>query len=205
MLRVIAGELGGRRLRAPPGLRTRPTTDRVREALFNILGPPPPSARVLDLYAGSGALGIEALSRGAAQAIFVEQDARVCRQISDNLASLGLSGRGQVRCGRVLSLVPQLVQNASRIAPFDWVFADPPYDSDELPALLAQLCRLPLLSADAQIIVERSRRDSDSLAQQIVESATEVPLRLTDSRRYGDTALLFFSLTPPGVQPTEGP
>lgn len=205
MLRVIAGELGGRRLRAPPGMGTRPTTDRVREALFSILGPPPPGARVLDLYAGSGALGIEALSRGAAQALFVEQDARVCRQISDNLASLGLVGRGQVRCGRVLSLLPQLAQSAVRDAPFSWVFADPPYDSNELPALLTQLCRRSLLSHDAQIIVERSRRDADSVAQQIVTSAPASALQLTDSRRYGDTVLLFFALTPPVELPTEGP
>ncbi len=205
MLRVIAGELGGRRLRAPSGLRTRPTTDRVREALFNILGPPPPSARVLDLYAGSGALGIEALSRGAAQAVFVEQDARACRQISENLRSLGLAGRGSVSSGRVLALLPQLVQSVSRSAPFSWVFADPPYDSDELPRLVAQLCRLPILSGDAQIIVERSRRDADQLAQQLQAVAAESSLQLTDSRRYGDTVLLFLSLTPPGVQPTEGP
>ena len=99
---------------------------------------------MLDLYAGSGALGIEALSRGAAQAIFVEQDARVCRQISDNLASLGLAGRGVVRCGRAVSLLPQLAQSAERVAPFTWVFADPPYDSDELPALMARLGRLSL-------------------------------------------------------------
>lgn len=205
MLRVIAGQLGGRRLRTPSGLSTRPTADRVREALFNILGPPPPSARVLDLYAGSGALGIEALSRGAAQAIFVEQDARVCRQISDNLASLGLAGRGVVRCGRAVSLLPQLAQSAERVAPFSWVFADPPYDSDELPALMARLGRMSLLAADAQIIIERSRRDADSLAQTITSETPQSPFRLTDSRRYGDTVLLFFSLLPPGLQPTEGP
>ena len=96
MLRIIAGELGGRRLRTPAGRLTRPTADRVREALFNILGPPPEGAAVLDLYAGSGALGIESLSRGAAHATFVEQDAQVCRTIATNLRELGLAERATV-------------------------------------------------------------------------------------------------------------
>src|ERR1700712_2454901 len=96
MLRVISGEHGGRRLRTPAGLRTRPTADRVRQALFNILLPPPPGSVVLDLYAGTGALGIEALSRGAARAVFVDDDKVACQVLRDNLRLLGLSGRATV-------------------------------------------------------------------------------------------------------------
>jgi 16S rRNA (guanine966-N2)-methyltransferase len=91
-LRVVAGEFKGRRLQAPRGSRTRPTADRVREALFSMLGDVG-DARVLDLYAGSGALGIEALSRGAGSAVFVERDARAAAAIERNLDSLGLEAR----------------------------------------------------------------------------------------------------------------
>ena len=99
MLRIIAGELGGRRLRAPAGLATRPTTDRVREALFNILvSSPLPlyGGTVLDLYAGSGALGIEALSRGASSVVFVEQDPQAAKILRQNLHELSLSTRALV-------------------------------------------------------------------------------------------------------------
>ena len=96
MIRIVAGTLGGRRLRTPPGLTTRPTAERIRQALFNILGPLPPGCTVWDLCAGSGALGIEALSRGAGQAIFVDSDAVACRVLRQNLVDLGLASRTQV-------------------------------------------------------------------------------------------------------------
>jgi 16S rRNA (guanine(966)-N(2))-methyltransferase RsmD len=175
----------------------------VREALFNILGPPADAAWVLDLYAGSGALGIEALSRGAQHAVFVDADARACQQIRDNLRSLGLSARGTVLCGRVLSLLPQL---ASRpFSPFSWVFADPPYASDEPAQLLSRLARGALLANDAVLVCERATRDADSLSQAADQPALQGLLTLTDRRRYGDTALLFFSKTPSSAQPMEGP
>src|ERR1700712_4417172 len=96
MLRVISGEHGGRRLRTPAGLRTRPTADRVRQALFNILLPPPPGSVVLDLYAGTGALGIEALSRGAARAVFVDQSRAAVDAVEANLQATGLGDRARV-------------------------------------------------------------------------------------------------------------
>jgi len=201
MLRIIAGELGGRRLRAPTGHKTRPTADRVREALFNILGPPSEAAWVLDLYAGSGALGIEALSRGAQHAVFIDADARACRQISDNLRSLGLAARGTVLCGRVLSLLPQLASKPW--GPFAWLFADPPYASDESAQLLALLASCAPLADDAVLVLERAARDADALAQ--TAPAVQSLLTLTDRRRYGDTGLLFFSKMPSSTQPTEGP
>ncbi|HWM84872.1 MAG TPA: RsmD family RNA methyltransferase, partial [Kofleriaceae bacterium] len=95
-MRVIAGRAGGRRLAAPPGALTRPTADRVREALFSILGPPDDDARVLDLFAGAGALGIEALSRGAARAVFVDRSRSALRYLRRNLEELGMAGLSQV-------------------------------------------------------------------------------------------------------------
>jgi 16S rRNA (guanine966-N2)-methyltransferase len=129
-MRVVAGELGGRRLVAPPGTSTRPTTDRVREAVFNSLG----SAGVLDgaivadLFAGSGAIGIEALSRGAARCIFVERDRAALRALEENLDALGLGDRARI-------VAADAVVAAATIDA-DIVFADPPYGFDDWPKLL---------------------------------------------------------------------
>ncbi len=141
-MRVIAGHLGGRRLGAPPGRTTRPTSDRVREALFSMLGGLDGLA-VLDLFAGSGALGIEALSRGARRAVFVERDAGALAALRANLAALGLEEqRAQVRAGDALRA---LRAAAARAETYDLVFLDPPYRhatrlgrdcSELLPALL---------------------------------------------------------------------
>ena len=119
MLRVVAGTLGGRRLYTPVGARTRPTADRVREALFSILGPVD-GLRVLDLFAGSGALGIEALSRGAASATFVDSSSQAVAAVRRNLEALGVEGEvGRRDALRWL---------AGAEGPYDLVFADPPYD-----------------------------------------------------------------------------
>ena len=129
-MRVVAGELKGRRLAAPVGGATRPTTDRVREAVFNALASLDVvvDARVLDLYAGSGALGIEALSRGAAHCTFVERDRAALAAIDENIATLGLGDRARV-------LVADGIAAASRVDA-DLAFADPPYDFDDWPRLL---------------------------------------------------------------------
>ena len=135
-MRVVAGTFKGRRLVAPRGTRTRPTADRVREALFSMLGDVG-GARVLDLYAGSGALGIEALSRGADSAVFVESDARAIAAIERNLASIGVEATVWRR--DVLRFL------ARADGPFDLVFCDPPYDSaSRLAGPLAE--RLPALT-----------------------------------------------------------
>jgi 16S rRNA (guanine966-N2)-methyltransferase len=168
-VRVVAGEFRGRRLAAPRGARTRPTADRVREAVFSMLGDVS-GARVLDLYAGSGALGIEALSRGAASAVFVERDARAAAVIERNLASLGLEQE-------VLRL--DAVRFLTRAAgTFDLVFCDPPYDSaSRLAGPLSE--RLPALtSEDARIVTESDKR-----------SPLELPLPLLTERIYGDTRI----------------
>ena len=168
-MRVVAGTLGGRRLRAPPGHATRPTSDRVREALFSMLGSLG-GARVLDLFAGSGALGIEALSRGAAQAAFVDSDARAVAAVRHNLATLGLDA--PVHRGDALAFL------AGPVGPFDLVFLDPPYDS--APRLGGPLSdRLPpVLTSEAVIVSESDKR-----------APLELELPLVRERVYGDTRI----------------
>jgi 16S rRNA (guanine966-N2)-methyltransferase len=178
-MRVIAGLFGGRRLTAPRGLSTRPTSDRVREALFSALGEVH-GARVLDLWAGTGALGIEALSRGAAHATFVENARPALTALRDNLASLGLE--------EVTRVVGQPVERALRglarpgEPPFDLVFADPPYAVvGAVPTAIAALAGD--LAPEARIVVEHAARDA---APQLAG------FRARPSRVYGDTAVSLY-------------
>ena len=120
-LRIVAGDLGGRYIEAPAGRRTRPTAARVREAWFSALADDVVEARIADLYAGSGALGIEALSRGAAHVHFVESDRRVASVLGRNLRSLGLDSRSRIVRGDALAWIDGLAE------PLDLVLADPPY------------------------------------------------------------------------------
>ena len=170
-MRVVAGELGGRRLRPPPGRRTRPTADKVREALFSILGEVQGS-RVLDLFAGSGALGIEALSRGAASAVFVDSAAAAAAAVRGNLSDLGVEGDVQRRDAlRYLS-------SAAGERLFDLVLIDPPYDSAAgLAGPLAELLP-PVLTDNALIVTESHKRQP-----------LELPFPLARERIYGDTRL----------------
>jgi 16S rRNA (guanine966-N2)-methyltransferase len=142
-MRVVAGELRGRRIEAPPGNDTRPTTDKVREAVFNALGSLDlvRDAIVVDLYAGTGALGIEALSRGAASCTFVERDRTARRTLEANIAHLGLNDRVRVVAGDARVAAPGLVA--------DLVLADPPYGFDAWPALLDAVAA-PFLVAEAE-------------------------------------------------------
>jgi 16S rRNA (guanine966-N2)-methyltransferase len=168
-LRVVAGALKGRRLQAPPGRGTRPTADRVREALFSMLGDVS-GARVLDLYAGSGALGIEALSRGAASATFVERDPRAAATIRANLEAIG--AEGEVRRQDVLRFLEAAEGR------FDLVFVDPPYDS-AVPLAEPLGERLPaVLSPHARIVTESDKR---------LPLVLELPL--VRERAYGDTRI----------------
>ena len=174
-MRVVAGRFGGRRLQAPPGRATRPTSDRVREALFATLGPLD-GAVVLDLFAGSGALGIEALSRGAARAVLVERDARAVGVIRANLEALGVAGDEAL----VLRMpVRRALRDArERGDAYDLILLDPPYRSD--PALGRELSEaLPALVApDARIVAESDRR-----------APLELSLPAVHERRYGDTLI----------------
>lgn len=155
-LRVVAGEAGGLRLVAPRGSATRPTSGRVRESLFAALGPGPVAgASVLDLFAGSGALAIEALSRGAERAVLVERDQGAVDAIRANLSTTRLAGRARVRRG---SVAPFLRGSPPPEAPFDLVFLDPPYElpDADLAALLARLDEPGWLAPGAAVVVERA-------------------------------------------------
>ncbi|MFD5256528.1 16S rRNA (guanine(966)-N(2))-methyltransferase RsmD [Streptomyces bobili] len=159
MTRVIAGRAGGRRLAVPPGTGTRPTSDRAREALFStwqslLGGAPLDGERVLDLYAGSGAVGLEALSRGAGHTLLVEADARAARTIRENVKTLGLPG-AEVRAGKAR----QIIQTPPP-EPYQLVFLDPPYavTDDDLREILLTLRSQGWLAAEALVTVERSTR-----------------------------------------------
>jgi 16S rRNA (guanine966-N2)-methyltransferase len=121
-MRITGGEARGARLRTLKGSETRPTADQVRKAMFDILASQVAGSRVLDLFAGSGALGIEALSRGAAEAVFVESSRAACRLITDNLSTSGLGAKGVVKC-----ITAEGFLSRARIQPFDLAFLDPPY------------------------------------------------------------------------------
>jgi 16S rRNA (guanine966-N2)-methyltransferase len=170
-VRVVAGELRGRKLVAPAGDATRPTADRVREALFSILTDVS-GLRVLDLYAGSGALGIEALSRGAASATFVDSSRTAVETIRSNLATLGLDAAVHRR--DALDYLADTVGSAT----YDLVFADPPYDSALRvgPSLAERLP--PLLTVDAIVVTESNKR-----------APLELPFTLLRERTYGDTRI----------------
>lgn len=182
MTRIVAGRLGSRRLVTPAGRGTRPTSDRVREALFNSVGTMMElaDARVADLYAGSGAVGFEALSRGAGHVLFVESDPRAVAALRRNVAALDVAGAARLSTGtveRALAVPPA--------APYDLVFADPPYAVGEavLAAVLAALTGNGWLADDALVVVERSTR-----------SAAPFPVEGVDAlraRRYGETTLWY--------------
>lgn len=162
MTRVIAGRAGGRRLAVPPGNGTRPTSDRAREGLFStwqsLLGGPLDGERVLDLYAGSGAVGLEALSRGAGHILLVEADARAVRTVRDNVGALGLPG-AEVRAGKA----EQIIHTAAPQQPYDIVFLDPPYavTDDDLREILLTLRSRGWLATGALVTVERSTRGGE--------------------------------------------
>lgn len=176
-MRVIAGELGGRRLHAPSGDRTRPTSDRVREALFMALGPLE-DARVVDLYAGSGALAIEALSRGAAWADVVDSDRRAREAIARNLAELSLAERVRVW---PLRLPAGLGRLGDALAAADLVFADPPYGGADARAVLTGLGRPGVLRDGTRVVLETHAKD--------VVPEHEGCLARERERRYGETVV----------------
>lgn len=181
-MRIIGGEYRGRSIRAPKGRDTRPTTDRVREALFNVLAhadyaPPLAGARGLDLFAGSGALGLEALSRGATFVLFVDTDAAARAAIRANLMELGLQGRAKIWRRDAVKM--------GRCAPmpaFDIAFLDPPYGQGLAERALATLAAEGWLKPGALAVVEESARAGFTAPQ---------GFSLLDERAYGDTLLRF--------------
>lgn len=187
MSRIIGGRAGGRRLRTPPGAATRPTSDRVREALFSTLEAQLGSLaglRFLDLYAGSGAVGLEAMSRGAGVVTLVESDRRTARLVQDNARTLGMH-RAEV----VAQPVARLLAGAPR-APYDVVFADPPYalPGAEVAEVLGLLTAHGWLAAGATLVVERSARS--------VEPDWPSGLVRRRAKEYGETVLWYVAADP---------
>jgi 16S rRNA (guanine966-N2)-methyltransferase len=160
-MRVIAGTLRRRTLEAPAGMETRPTSDRLRETLFNVLAPRMEGARFLDLYAGSGAVGVEAVSRGAERVVMVERAAAALKVLRANLESLGLRGGVRVEAVSVAAFLKK-VRAVSAGFVFDIVFMDPPYDAEDEYTLTLGLLGgegLRLLAPDAVVIAEHRRKE----------------------------------------------
>jgi len=178
-LRVTGGRLGGRRFRAPGG-GVRPTADRVRESLFARLGDLS-GRQVLDLYAGSGALGLEAFSRGAAGVVFVERSPRVARVLRKNLVELGLEAEARVVAADASAALKRLGAEGAR---FDLVLLDPPYTGDQLVRALTALAEAELVSARGMVVAEHARRHPVPDVPGWVER---------DVRSYGETRVTQFS------------
>lgn len=190
-MRVIAGTAKGARLEAPKGRKTRPTLDRVREALFSILGAKVVQARVLDLYAGTGAIGIEALSRGAAHCEFIETDAECVALLQRNLEAARVESRANIRR---LRLPDGLSRPGQADEVYDLIYADPPFGFTDYSLLCTELVRNGLVGADAIVIVEHDARTS------LTECSAE--LACFREARYGKTCLSFFTAeeAPPDTQ-----
>ncbi len=180
-MRVIAGTLKGRRLDAPTWDGLRPTSDKLRETLFNILAPRIAGARVLDGYAGTGAIGIEALSRGAAHVTFVEQDPRAAALVASNLEKCGIAGGYAIIQASVLSAIDRLRRGPA----FDVILLDPPYASDIHDAVQHVG---DLVKPDGIVVLEHARKSEPPLAPGRLRRVRDV--------KSGDSALTFYSCQP---------
>lgn len=196
-MRIVAGIFKGHRLSSPSGTETRPTADRVREAIFNILGSPPDSCMVLDLFAGTGALGLEALSRGAVHTTFVEQNKASIRTIKENVLRLRLQEKTTVlhaSADQALQRIP---------GPFTWIFVDPPYYRFQYAPLLEILGEdSRLLCDDSVVIVEHPCKENTVLSPPQEKHGT---LERTDRRIYGQTAVSFYRPTYRSYSPRSTP
>lgn len=168
-MRIIAGNWRGRAIEAPPGMATRPTADRARETLFSMLASRIGSfedLRAADLFAGSGALGLEALSRGAASVTFVESDAKAAAAIKRNAAKLGAIDRARIVAGSALSL--------PRSEPFDLIFADPPYSPGSGSAVVHAICNERWLASGGWLSLETERGDAVDAGELLIEATRDV-------------------------------
>lgn len=181
-LRIISGELKGKRLFSPKGVKIRPTADRIRESIFNILAPRIPDSVVLDLFAGTGALGIEALSRRASFAIFIDSDKEALAVIEKNVSACRLQGRVKI-------IRADIVKNNAALKnvypPVDLVFMDPPYNKNLIKPALINLSASRFLQKNALIIIEHAMTET---LPEYVEEYT-----LSDQRRYGKTLVSFLN------------
>jgi 16S rRNA (guanine966-N2)-methyltransferase len=184
-MRIIAGTYGGRYLKTLKGGKLRPTSDHLRETLFDVLGPLVEGSAFLDAYAGSGAVGIEAISRGAREVVFIEHHRPAARLIKDNLAALAIDGGYWLMRTPVITSLEKLADEGSR---FDFVFIDPPYDEiREYHHSLRELARSSLLAQSSIVIAEHSRH--------CLLEENYGKLRQTRLLRRGDSQLAFYRLS----------
>jgi len=181
-MRIIGGTAKGRRLLTAKGLAIRPTQDRVKESLFNIIGEAMIGAEVLDLFAGAGSIGLEALSRGASHAVFVEKNAHHVKVLRKNLSNCGFSQAAEIYCRDALKVLGPLSRAAKK---FDFIFADPPYGNSDLALeTLKRLDSSKLLAKNGLVVIEHSKRVAlpEALSQ----------LGLFRQKQFGDTVLSFY-------------
>jgi len=183
-MRIISGQAKGRRLRAPKGRELRPTADRVKEALFNILPHDLSGQRVLDLFAGTGNLSLEALSRGAEEAVLVDISRDAAQVIEENLRALKFAAKSHVLTAPVFKSMRMLAREKER---FDLIFIDPPYDKELVGETLKTIAAEGLLAESGVAVAEHSVREK-------VQERYGA-LLLSDQRRYGDTILSFYALS----------
>ena len=176
-MRIIAGQFKGRRLEALRGDGVRPTSDKLRETLFNIVAPRIDGARVLDVFAGTGALGLESLSRGAIHVVFIERDRRAAALIAANVARCGVADR----CAIIRDTAERVLQDEIAGGPFDLVMLDPPYDYEPLGPVVAQAGAQ--LAPQGLLILEHASRRAAPEAE---------GLRATRTVRSGDSSLTMF-------------
>ncbi len=183
-MRIITGTAKGRQLKTPRGRDVRPTSDRVKESLFAILAGRIADAAVADLFAGTGNLGLEALSRGAASAVFVDASPASIALIRDNAARTGLQGRAEILCLDALAAVDRFARTGRT---FDLIFCDPPYNRGLVAAILGKIAAGDILRPDGTVIIEHSRHEQlpDSL----------VHLRVSRTERYGETLVSLLTHT----------
>lgn len=183
-MRIIAGKAKGHPIKAPKGRHTRPTADRIKEAVFSVLAPYIPGSRILDAFAGSGALGLEALSRGASQAVFIEADSSASRILSENLRHLGFQDQGRVLKGDSLKIIPRLKQRYQEEG-FQLVFLDPPYNKGFLDKALKALVSGAILAPDAILVLETSSK--------VREPFETEGFAIIKESQYGDTAIIYLA------------
>jgi len=178
-MRIIAGEMRSRRLKTLEGLDTRPTGEKAREALFSILMARVPGARVLDLYAGSGALSLEAISRGAEFAVMADLSPKACRVIQENIADLKCEKRTRLIKGADVSVLSMLEKEKAQ---FDLILLDPPYRMDAAP-VCEKIMAGKLLAEGGMIVVEHAKETPPDV---------KAPLVLKDRREYGAAGFSFY-------------
>ena len=183
-MRIIGGDAKGRRIHSPKRSKIRPTSDGIKESLFNIL-PEVSEKSFLDLFAGTGNVGIEALSRGASKVVFIENNAVMANSIKRNLEEFGLSGKYEILTTEASKGIRQLQKRRER---FDYLFADPPYEKGFIREIFQCIREGEMISSDGVVVIQHSIKEN-------IEGTQTGTFVLTDQRKYGDTLLSFFNNT----------